>query len=427
MRAASAATRPAQLLEELDLALQDPLVGAQDFLFVLLQRRRDEALAAGDGLLAVIVRRHRVQVRFRDLDVVAEDAVVADLQRRDAGARALALFQLRDDLLAGAADAAQVVQLGVDAVADVAAVADQGAGLLDDVRLDGVTHVRQVVERADERANQRRVARVQRQANARHGGDRLLQADEIARPGGAERRARHEALEVVHRFQQLAELAAVGAAKGQLFDRVEPIVNAIERHERPQQPRAEHASAHRRDRAVDLVQQRSVASALHRFDDFQVPERDGVDQEAVGGRLERNRADVREVRFLRVAQVVEQRAGGGHRGAMAVEAEPFKAGGVQLFEQASARRFMLERPGLHARDLQAGRHGIAEHRREVEVDGATTSRGRSTLISSARACTPAAPEYSAHENSPVERSNSATPHWGSLRWPASGFGLRASG
>ena len=49
----------AQRLEELHLALEDPLVGAEDLLLVLLERRRDEALAAGDRLLAVVVRQAR--------------------------------------------------------------------------------------------------------------------------------------------------------------------------------------------------------------------------------------------------------------------------------------------------------------------------------------------------------------------------------
>ena len=57
-RGASAATRAAQRLEQLELALEDPLVGAEHLLLVLLQRRRDEALAAGDRLLAVVVGRH---------------------------------------------------------------------------------------------------------------------------------------------------------------------------------------------------------------------------------------------------------------------------------------------------------------------------------------------------------------------------------
>ena len=81
--------RQPEPLEDLELALEDALVGAQHLLLVFLQRRRDEPLAAGDGLLAVIVGGHGAKIRFRDLDVVPEDAVVADLEGGDAGADAL--------------------------------------------------------------------------------------------------------------------------------------------------------------------------------------------------------------------------------------------------------------------------------------------------------------------------------------------------
>ena len=54
----------AERLEELELALEDPLVGAEDLVFVLLQRRRDEALAAGNRLLAEVVGRHACRFDF---------------------------------------------------------------------------------------------------------------------------------------------------------------------------------------------------------------------------------------------------------------------------------------------------------------------------------------------------------------------------
>ena len=77
-------------------------------------------------------------------------------------------------------------------------------------------------------------------------GNRLLQADEIARAGGAERRACDEALEILHALQHLAELAAVGAAEGELLDGVQPIADAVERDERPEQPGAQQPAGHRR-------------------------------------------------------------------------------------------------------------------------------------------------------------------------------------
>ena len=160
--------RRAQRLEDLELALEDALVGAEDLLFVFLQRRRDEALAAGDRLLAVVVGRHGAQVRLRDLDVVAEHAVVADLQRRDAGARALALLHLGDDLLAGAADRAQLVELRVDAVAREPAVARQRRRIVERASLDRVADVGEIVELA-RRASGRAAPAARRAPCARAG------------------------------------------------------------------------------------------------------------------------------------------------------------------------------------------------------------------------------------------------------------------
>ena len=67
--------------------------------------------------------------------------------------------------------------------------------------------------------------------------ERVLQADEIARAGGAERGARDQPLEILDRLDRVAELAALGGAERQLLDGVEAIANRLERDERAQQPR----------------------------------------------------------------------------------------------------------------------------------------------------------------------------------------------
>ncbi len=59
-----------------------------------------------------------MQIRFGDLDVIAEYAVEADFERVDAGSFALALFHCGDDLFAVLAEAAEFVELGVKASAN---------------------------------------------------------------------------------------------------------------------------------------------------------------------------------------------------------------------------------------------------------------------------------------------------------------------
>ena len=368
MRVDSAATRARSCSNSSISALENPLVGAEHLLLVLLQRRRDEPLAARDRLLAVIVRRHGMQIRFRDLDVVAEHAVVAHLERVDAGARALALFELGDHLLARAADAPEIVELGVEAVADVAAVAHEGAGIVDQAAVDVVAHIDEIVERADERPGERRLAGVEHEPHARHDRNRLLQADEIARTGIAECRARDEALEILHMLQDLAKLAAVCTAKGKLLDGVETIANPIERDKRTQQPRAQQAPGHDGHRSIDLVQQRPLAAAVHRLDDFEVLERDRVDQQAVGRCLVGDAADVREIGFLRVAQIVEQRAGRRHGRRVSIEPEPFEPVRAELIDQRPARGFVLERPRLDARHGKPITGAVEQHAAQIEID-----------------------------------------------------------
>ena len=81
------------------------LLGREDLLLVLLQLRRDVALGVLDRLLADVVGGDlalALRLGVRDLDVVAEDLVEADLEARDAGAADLLGLELGDPRLAAA-------------------------------------------------------------------------------------------------------------------------------------------------------------------------------------------------------------------------------------------------------------------------------------------------------------------------------------
>ncbi len=80
------------------LQREDLLFGVQHLALVILQLRRGEALRVHQRLLALVIRRREMQIGVRDLDVIAEDVVEPDLQRLNAGARALPRFDLRDVL-----------------------------------------------------------------------------------------------------------------------------------------------------------------------------------------------------------------------------------------------------------------------------------------------------------------------------------------
>ena len=89
-------------------------------------------------------------------------------------------------------------------------------------------------------------------------------------------------------------------------------------------------------------------------------------------------ADVGEVGLLRVAQVLDQRAGGRDGGGMAVEAEAFEAAGAQLIEQRRGAPIELERPVVERRDGETAARDRRQQRRGAGVDaprGTMTSRG----------------------------------------------------
>src|SRR6185503_7682827 len=333
-----------------ELALQYPFVGAEHLVLVLLERGRDEALAAGNRLLTEVVARDVRQVRFRNLDVVPEDAVVADFQRVDPGAAPLRLLHLGDAALAGAADVPELVELGIDTVANRAAVAGERRRLVQERRFEIAAQICQIVETSSQASDERRAEPVEQQADPRNRRQRLTQRDQIAGTRGAERGAGHQPLHVVHRPERVLDFRALGGAERELFDRIEAILDALERQQRLQQPGPEQTPPHRRDRAVDLVEQRSGAAAIRRLDDVEVLERGRVDDETVGAGAERDLADVREVGLLRLTEILHERARGADRGRMPFETESRQALSLQLLDQCAARGFGVERPRLDRRD-----------------------------------------------------------------------------
>ena len=323
----------------------------------------------------MIVGRHRAQVRLRHLDVVAEDAVVADLERRDAGSRALALFHLRDHLLARTADRPQLVELPIDAVAREAAVAREHRRVFGQRRFNRAADVREVVELGDERSHERRLQLAEHRAHPRHDAERLPEADEVAWSGGAEGGTRDEPLEVLNGFQRLAEPAAIGRTERQLLDGVEPMADRFECDEWTKQPRAQKSAADRRHRRIDLPEQRSVAAALGSFQHLEMLQRRRIDEQRIRALPEGNRPDVRQVDLLRAAEMVDERACGRDGGVVAVETESSEAAGAELIEQRSSRGLHVERPGVDG----GNRQPCGDDRIRERMRGPAVGRARSVV------------------------------------------------
>ena len=108
-----------------------------------------------------------MQIGFADFNVITKNRVEFDLERVDAGALALALFNLRDVLLAVAAQVAQFVALFVDPSLNHAAVTQRNGRLADNGFLNPLPQVAQLVDGTMQRAQTRSGKMFQRLA---HGG-----------------------------------------------------------------------------------------------------------------------------------------------------------------------------------------------------------------------------------------------------------------
>ena len=234
----------ADIGEQFLLQRQNLLFGIQHLALVVLQLGRGEALGVGQRLLAFVIGGRQVQIGAGDFDVVAEDVVEAHLERLDAGALALARFDLRDVLLAVLAQVAQLVELGVEAGANGAAVGQVQRRLVGDGVQNQPGDIGQLVEPVVQRPQARRLLRVEAALERGNLFERAAQRQQIARTGGAERHLGQQPLEIENAAQLLAQLRAQDGLLQQFADGVQALLDLGAVHGRPQQALAQQAAAH---------------------------------------------------------------------------------------------------------------------------------------------------------------------------------------
>ena len=250
-----------------------------------LSAGRDEALAAGDRLLADVVGRDARQVRLRDLDVVAEDPVVANLERRRCPVRARSASSI-------AAIAALPPRLIARSSSSSASTPSRmtppsracSGRLVDDRALDRVADVGEVVDLGHQAGEQRRLqtaaSAAQRGAAAPSDWPSATTSRGPAVPSEMRATSRSRSCMLLSSSRSLPRSVV---AEREVFDGVEPILNARQRDQRPHQPLPQQPPAHRRRGAIEHVQQRAVAAALRALDDVQMAQRDRIDEQRVGG------------------------------------------------------------------------------------------------------------------------------------------------
>ena len=214
-----------------------------------------------------------------------------------------------------------------------------------------------LAELGGQRGQPRRIERRQLRAQRRQQGEAVAQRRQVARPRRAQRDAREDAFEVAEPAEGLAQ-RLVRARVQQRADGVMALAEHAPVAQRAVQPAPQQAAAHRADARVEDAEQRVLDASVDAAVEFEMPARRGVQRDAVVGRLERDRGQVRQALLLRLLDVGEQRAGGGDGQRLVLEAEAAEVVQAEEPEQLAPRAVRIEQPGRATPHAVARGHRI---------------------------------------------------------------------
>ncbi len=336
--------RVEQRLVQRALAHQRALLGGEHLVLEVFQFLGDVALGVLGRLPARVVGGRLVGLCAADLDVVAVHAVVADLQCGDAAGGLFALFQLDQILVGVGRQPAQLVQLGVVAVGDHAAVALHRRRLRHHRLRQQRGAVGVIADALDQRVQQRAVQRGDLFAQHRGRGEPVAQGGKVTRTRRAQCHAGENALQVADAAQLFAQRLAATLVE-QHGDRLMALAQHRARAQRPVQPAAQQTRAHRRHALVEHAEQGVLGAPAGMRVDLQVAPRGGIQRDGVGSALHRHAGEVRQRALLGFLDVAEQAAGGGHRQRQLIHAEAAQIAGAEKAVQLAPRGVAVEMPG----------------------------------------------------------------------------------
>ncbi len=235
--------------------------------------------------------------------------------------------------------------------------------------------------------------------------------EQIARAGGAEGHLGEQAFQIENAGELLAQFGAQDGLLAQFAHRVEALLDLGAVHRRAQQALAQQAAAHAGQGLIEHAEygelglRRAGIGGEDRLEQFEIAHRDGVEHHGIGAVVIGGAVEMVEGGALRVAQVVQDGAGGADGGgavgqAAAIEREQFEVIAQRAVGVVVGKDPVFEfgaheaRPGALFAGEQSGRSV-----------GKRTSRA--PMCSSAPATSAGA--MSVTLNSPVETSTCATP------------------
>ncbi|MCY1292390.1 hypothetical protein D9M70_416140 [compost metagenome] len=285
------------------------------------------------------------------------DAVVADLEVRQAGAGLFPGLQVHQVLAGVLAQGLQLVQLGVVAGLDHPAVADHCRRVVDDGTGQQVGQLRVGADAACQGLQVRRLQLGHGALQLGQGGEGIAQAREVAGTGVAQADAREDAFHIADFLQlwlQGLEAVAVQQAVNGVLAGFQHGAIA----QRAIQPAAQQAAAHGGLAAIDHRLQGIVAAAGKVDVQLQVAAAGSIEDHGVVDALMAQAAQVGQGGALGFLGVAQQAAGGADGQGQGLAAESLEVLYPELLAQALLRRVAVEVPGraaTHATALLRGK------------------------------------------------------------------------
>ena len=187
---------------------------------------------------------------------------------------------------------------------------------------------------------------------ARQQAECRAQHAEVARPRRSQRNPRQHALDVADAaqgFMQGAGAAGFDQRRNRLVAPAQFRVIA----QRPLDPAAQAAGAHRGRRMVDDARKRVIVAAREAAVELEIAPRRRVHRERLVARLAHEPGQVRQRPALRVAHILKECAGGADRETEVLGAESGEVLGAELLIQRPPGGILLEMPGRALDDRRA--------------------------------------------------------------------------
>ena len=193
---------------------------------------------------------------------------------------------------------------------------------------------------------------VQRPLQFRHGDERFLEHDKVARVTGADAEPRQRPFHVAHAMELLAKIRQDMRRVAERPDDTLPQADLFDILQRTRQPFPQQPRAHRRQRAVHAADQGVPAVGARRFEQFEVPLRRRVEHHEIADAVDSETVNMRRAASQGLLQVMQRRARRADAHAQRARAKAIQRLRLEMVAQREERRFALKRPAVMRRDRQ---------------------------------------------------------------------------